>query len=195
MSEIRVGGTKRGRLEFIGLTTERERIGFVCCVVANLVSTVEIGVETGGDGEAEDEWFFFGELGFSDVGEGDRDGDRGEDLCVGELGVDFDSGQTMELELLELSEGFGCAAFEACAEFDDAFHLEEVLLGVGVFEPAVLRFAFEGLGAEGLEAGVSVLLEEEFFGCAGGEAFFTESGLELEILFALFGFGGEEGCA
>ena len=98
----------------------------------------------------------------------------------------------MELELLELSEGFGGAAFEHCAEFDDSFHLDEELLGIGIIEPAVLCFAFEGLGAEGLEAGVGVLLEEEVFGGAGGEALLAEGGLELEILFALFGFGGEE---
>ena len=179
----------------LDLLTGRERIGFVCCVLADLIGAVEFGVEPGSYGESEDERLFFGELGFAKISEGDGGRDGREDLCVGEFGVDFDAGETVELELLELFEGFGGAAFEHCAEFDDAFHLKEELLGIGIFEPAVLGFAFEGLGAEALEAGVGVLLEEKVFGGAGGETLFAEGGLKLQILFALFWFGGEEGCA
>ena len=174
---------------------ERERIGFVCCVLANLVGTVEFGIETGGDGEAEDEWLFFGELIFADVGEGDGGGDRSEDLGIGEFGVDFDAGQSVELELLELFEGFGGAAFKEGTEFDGAFHLQEGWLRIWIFEPAVLRFAFDGLGAEALEARVSVLLEDQIFGGAGGETFFAEGGLEFQVLFPFFGFGSEEDSA
>ena len=101
----------------------------------------------------------------------------------------------MEQELLELFEGFGGTAFEEGSEFDGAFHLEESLLGIWIFEPAVLRFAFDGLGAEALEARVSVLLEDQIFGGAGGETFFAEGGLEFHILFAFFGFCSEEGNA
>ena len=96
---------------------------------------------------------------------------------------------------MELFEGFGGAAFEEGTEFDGAFHLEEGLLGVWVFEPAVLGNALEGLGTEALETRVSVLFEDQIFGGAGGNAFCAEGGLELEILLALFGFCGEEGFA
>lgn len=80
----------------------------------------------------------------------------------------------MELEFLELFEGFGGAALEKGTEFDGAFHLDEEVLVVGFGEPAVLGFGFDALGTECLEAGIGVLLEEELFGGAGGESFSVE---------------------
>ena len=147
----------------------------------------------GSDGESNHEGFFFAELLFADVGEGDGGGDGGKYFGTGEFGLDFDARQSVELELLELSEGFGGTAFEEGTEFDGAFHLEEELLGVWVVEPAVLRFAFEGLGAEALEARVSVLFKDQIFGGAGGQTFFAENGLEFKVLFPFFGFRCEEG--
>ena len=97
--------------------------------------------------------------------------------------------------MLELFKGFCGTAFEEGSEFNGAFHLQEELLGVWVVEPAVLRFAFEGLGAEALEARVSVLFEDQIFGGARGQAFFAEGGLEFQLLFPFFGFGCEEGNA
>ena len=88
-------------------------------------------------------------------------------------------------------EGFGCATLEEGAEFDGSFHLGEALLVVGVFEPAVLSFGFKALGAEGLEAGIGVLFEDEFFGGASGEGFEFQIGFDLFVVVALFGIGGE----
>ena len=98
----------------------------------------------------------------------------------------------MELEFLELFEGFGGAAFEEGTEFDGALHLDEALLVVGVFEPTVLRFGFDALGAEGLEARVGVLFKGEFFGGALGAGFCSEIGFDLFKVVALFGRGGKE---
>ncbi|MCX6612538.1 MAG: hypothetical protein NTW74_17010 [Acidobacteria bacterium] len=66
------------------------------------------------------------------------------------------------------------------------------MLVVGVFEPTVLGFGFDSLGAEGLEAGVGVLLEGEFFGGALGTGFYSEIGFDLFKVVALFGRGGKE---
>ncbi len=95
----------------------------------------------------------------------------GGDFGIFEFGEDFDAGEAVELEFLQLFEGFGGAALEEGTEFDGSFHLGEALLVVGVFEPAVLRIYFEALGTMGLEAGVGVLIEEEFFGDSSGEGF------------------------
>ena len=115
--------------------------------------------------EADVERVFLGHLfgaKFAGVeGAGDRDGN----FSVFEFGLDFDAGEAVELEILELFQGFGGATLEQGTEFDDAFHLEEALLGIRVGEPAVLGFGFQTLGAEGLEAGVGVSFEE-FFGGA-----------------------------
>ncbi len=116
----------------------------------------------------------------------------GGDFGIFEFGEDFDAGETVELEVLQLFEGFGGAALEEGTEFDGSFHLGEALLVVGIFEPAVLGFGFEALGAEGLEARVGVLIEEELFGGAAGEGFQLQLGFELFVLLALFGAGGEE---
>ena len=132
------------------------------------VRSAELWFEAGGDGEADVEGVFFGHLFGAEFAEGEGAGNRDRDFGVFEFGLDFDAGEAVELEVLELFEGFGGATFEEGTEFDGAFHLEEALLGVGVGEPAVLGFGFEALGAEGLEAGVGVLFEEEFFGGAVG---------------------------
>ena len=89
-------------------------------------------------------------------------------------------------------EGFGGAAFKEGPEFDGSLHLDEALLVVGVFEPAVLGLGFDALGAEGLEAGIGVLFENEFFGGASGEGFRFQIGFDLFVVLALFGVGGEE---
>jgi hypothetical protein len=57
---------------------------------------------------------------------------------------------------------------------------------------AVLRVGFDALGAEGLEAGVSVLFEEEFFGGAVGEGLGVELVPEGEVFVALGGVVVEE---
>ena len=152
-----------------------------------------MGIETGGDGEAEVEGFFFGHLFGAEFGEGEGGGDFGGDFGDLEFGVEFDGGEAVELEVLKLLEGFGGAALEEGPEFDGAFHLKEVLLGIGIVEPAVLGLDFDALGAEGLEARVGVLFEEDFFGGAGGEEFGVEAVAELVVFDSLLWVGGEEG--
>ena len=80
---------------------------------------------------------------------------------------------------MELFKGFGGTACEKGSELYGALHLQEGLLGIWIFEPAVLGFAFDGLRAEAPEARVSVLFEDQIFGGAGGEAFLAEGGLEF----------------
>jgi hypothetical protein len=126
---------------------------------------------TGGDGEAEVEGFFGLELFFAESGEGQGRGEWGLNFGLREFGLDFDGSEAVELEVLELFEGFGGTALVEGAEFDDALHLEKGVVGIGVVEPAILGFDFDALGAEGLEARVGVLFEEEFFGGAVGESF------------------------
>ena len=109
-------------------------------------------VEAGGKGEADVEGFLLGHLAGSDFGEGDCGRERNGVGGLLEFGANFDGGEAVELEFLELFEGFGGAALEEGSEFDGAFHLDEELLVVGLGEPAVLCLGFEGLGAGVLRA-------------------------------------------
>lgn len=128
-------------------------------------------IEPGGDGKADEEGVFAGELLGADGGEREGSRDRDWGRHGRKFGLALDGGEAMELEILELFEGFGGAALVLRGEFGGAFHLEEELLVGGFGEPAVLGVDFEALGAEGLEAGEGVLLEGDFFGDAVGEGF------------------------